>query len=129
MFIHYCWWRQQCAICSQWEEIVSWLSSQAVFGAWELNRLSPPTSSPGVLVEKIYKWEFVDMAEMLPEFWVTVQDLRAETSQGNPWPMAKKKVTDIMSWVQCFCHLYQCVGIKELQSCPRDAGLPCDFVY
>ena len=69
-------------------------------------------------MEKIYKWEFVDVAEMLPEFWGTVQNLRGAASQGNPWPMAKK-VTDIMSWVLCFAVYTNVLASKNSKAVPE----------
>ena len=43
------------------------------------------------LVGKIHKWEVVDMVEMFPKCWRTVQNSRAKTSRRNPLPVAKKK--------------------------------------
>lgn len=77
----------------------------------------PPV--PVKLVEKIHKWEFVDMAEMLPEYWGTAQNLRAETAHGNSRPVAKKKVTDIMSWVQCFAVYTSVMASKNPEAVPE----------
>ena len=65
-------------------------------------RACPPVSM--MLVEKIHKWECVDMAELLTEYWGMVHCSKAETelTQGNRQPTAKKKVTDVMIWVQYF---------------------------
>ena len=77
----------------------------------------PPV--PVKLVEKIHKWEFVDMAEMLPEYWGTAQNSKAETSFGNMRPAAKKKVTDIMSWVQCFAVYTSVMASKNPEAVPE----------
>lgn len=62
----------------------------------------PPV--PPKLAEKIRKWEFVDMAELLPEFWSLPPAIKSE---GQPitqpsLPRRSRKVTDLASWVQCF---------------------------
>ena len=59
---------------------------------------------PAKLAERIKKWEFVDMAELLPEFWATPGPKESLLS-GTPRPAAtrrKRVVTDIATWVQCF---------------------------
>ncbi len=66
----------------------------------------PPV--PTKLAEKIRKWEFVDMAELLPEFWGSPSGARLEAT-GQPGGTAtlapqrrRRKVTDIVSWIQCY---------------------------
>ena len=58
----------------------------------------PPV--PGKLAAKIRRWEFVDMGELLPEFWSPNRD--DDTAQKKPPPQRTRKVTDIFTWVQCF---------------------------
>ena len=43
----------------------------------------PPV--PVKLVEKIHTWEFVEMAELLPEYWGSTQSVRPESelTQGT----------------------------------------------
>ncbi len=57
----------------------------------------PPV--PRKLADKIWRWEFVDMAELLPEFWSQGRD--EEYSSRQP-ARRTRKVTDIFTWVQCF---------------------------
>ena len=54
---------------------------------------------PAKLAAKIRRWEFVEMGELLPEFWAgpkeEEQSKECRVRQG-------RKVTDICTWVQCF---------------------------
>ena len=58
----------------------------------------PPV--PKRLADKILSWAFVDMAEMLPEFWVDpkADDGGSKRSQ----PRRASQVTDIFTWLQCY---------------------------
>ena len=78
----------------------------------------PPV--PVKLVERIHKWEFVDMAELLPEYWGAAHSLRseAELTNGNPRPVVKKKVTDILTWVQCFAVYTSIMASKNPEMVP-----------
>ena len=73
------------------------------------------------LVERIHKWEFVDMAELLPECWGTVHNLRSETelTQGVSRPMAKKKMTGILTWVQSFAVYTSILASKHPEAVPE----------
>ena len=59
----------------------------------------PPV--PTKLAAKIRRGEFVEMGELLPEFWTT---LREEDTEGRREGKTRRsrKVTDIHTWVQCF---------------------------
>lgn len=56
---------------------------------------------PAKLAEKIVKWEFVDMGELLPEFWAAATSKDASNPKA-PASRRKRAVTDIASWTQCF---------------------------
>lgn len=57
----------------------------------------PPV--PDKLAAKIRKGEFVEMGELLPEFWSP----RGEESDANRDKSRRsRKVTDIFTWLQCF---------------------------
>ncbi len=62
----------------------------------------PPV--PLKLAKKIRRWEFIDMAELLPEHWGQVPGGKPDDEQGGQRPPSsrKRKVTDIVSWSQCF---------------------------
>ena len=79
----------------------------------------PPV--PVKLVERIHKWEFVDMAELLPEYWGSTQSVRPESelTQGHPRPVTKKKVTDILSWIQCFAVYTSVMASKNPEAVPE----------
>ena len=59
----------------------------------------PPV--PPALAAKIRRGAFVDMGELLPEFWALSKE-----DDGNMRGEAKvrrsRKVTDIFTWLQCF---------------------------
>ena len=46
---------------------------------------------PVKLTKTIHKWEFVDIAELLPKYWGSVQKVRSETelTQGVLWPRGR----------------------------------------
>ena len=52
---------------------------------------------PRKLAEKIWRWEFMDMGELLPECW-------GITGEGRSGPLHRRTrvVADIFSWIQCF---------------------------
>ena len=59
---------------------------------------------PAKLGERIARWEFIEMAELLPEFWSPLNPSEASSTptivQGRP--RRKRTVTDIATWLQCF---------------------------
>ena len=63
----------------------------------------PPV--PQKLAERIRRWEFIDMAELLPEFWGLTPSAKEPEGKPNPQQTAgrrPRRVTDIASWIQCF---------------------------
>ncbi len=62
----------------------------------------PPV--PLKLAEKIRRWEFFEMAKFLPEHWGQVPGGKPDDEQGGQRPPSchNRKVTDIVSWSQCF---------------------------
>ena len=87
----------------------------------------PPV--PVKLVEKIHKWEFVDMAEMLPEYWGRVK-LESIDISRKCTARGQEKVDSHHELGAMLRRLYQRDGIKQHQSCPGDAGLSCvHFAY
>ncbi len=65
----------------------------------------PPV--PAKLAEKIRKWEYVEMAELLPEFWNSPKEESSETRRRSPrWA---RQVTDI--------HTYGCSALPLTQEC------------
>ena len=77
------------------------------------------------MAERIHKLEFVDMAEILPEYWGSVQKVRSETqlTHGVPQSVAKRNMTDILTWVQCFA-VYTSGGFQAFRNCTQAVGLP-----
>ena len=60
-----------------------------------------PESGEGLpvkLAAKIKKGEFVEMGELLLEFWSST---KGDDESGKGWK--SRKVTNIFIWLQCFC--------------------------
>ena len=58
----------------------------------------PPV--PTKLASKILHWEYVEMAEMLPECWSGAK-LEEEDTKRPP-PRRPQQVTDIFTWIHCY---------------------------
>ncbi len=52
---------------------------------------------PRKVEEKIWKWEFVDMNELLPECYGTSSEGKASLGGREA-----RAVSDIFTWIQCF---------------------------
>ena len=59
----------------------------------------PPV--PEKLASKIRRGEFVEMGELLPEFWSHTKGEEGEPSRETK-SRKTRKVTDIFTWIQCF---------------------------
>ena len=63
----------------------------------------PPV--PTKLAEKIRRWEFTEMADLLPEYWggtgYKTDEEETESTRRAP-ARRKRKVTEIGTWLQCF---------------------------
>ena len=80
----------------------------------------PPV--PEKLAAKIRAWKFVDMAEMLPEYWVEVtKDDESSSSSNAPTqqPCRRKKVTDITLWLQCYGLYVSVLASQHPQAIPE----------
>ena len=60
----------------------------------------PPVSDK--IADKIRAWKFVDMAELLPEPWGAPSLMQEGPSTSQERRKSKKKVTDIVTWLECF---------------------------
>lgn len=59
---------------------------------------------PAKLAERIIKWEFIEMGELLPEFWSPSagKDSATQPPARTGTHRRKRAVTDVATWVQCF---------------------------
>jgi hypothetical protein len=55
---------------------------------------------PRKIAERIWRWEFVEMGDLLPENGM----LRTEDGSSNPLGVMRRRrqITDVLTWVQCF---------------------------
>ncbi len=79
----------------------------------------PPV--PLKLAEKIRRWEFIEMAEPLPEHWGQVPGGKPDDEQGGQRPPSrrKRKVTDIVSWSQWFAIYVRILAGTSPRSVPE----------
>lgn len=74
----------------------------------------PPV--PQKLAAKIHRWEYVDMGELLPEF---LARQREEDEAKDRAARQGRKVTDILTWVQCFSAFVAVMAPVEPQVVPE----------
>ena len=67
----------------------------------------PPV--PPRLASKITKGEYMDMCDLLPEFWVTPHSEEEVASQRSARSRGRKRTQEIHVWLQCFA-LYAAVA-------------------
>ena len=60
----------------------------------------PPVAEK--VADKIRAWKFVDMAELLPEPWGAPPLMQEGSLASQQLRKQKKKVTDIVTWLECF---------------------------
>ena len=56
----------------------------------------PPV--PQKLASRICRWEYIDMAELLPESWA----IKNDDGQHQLPTCCRRQVTDLTTWLQCF---------------------------
>ena len=57
------------------------------------------------------------MSEMLPEFWT---QSRSDESESKPTTARRRwQVTEIFTWIQCFCMYVGALGGKHPESMPN----------
>ena len=79
-------------------------ASDASLGSSSSISLQPQSSLPPKLIKKILDLEYVDMAELVPEFWRFQEEEQKCCHQVNRTPR-RGPVTDILLWVECFASM------------------------
>ena len=76
---------------------------------------------PAKLADKITQWEFVEMAELLLEFWSAFNPKDPPGATGTrPTPVRRKRtVTDVATWVQCFAMYTSVMSIAHPGEVPE----------
>lgn len=69
---------------------------------------------PKKLAERIWRWEFVELGDLLPENWV------GKTEDTNPLGVVRRKrqITDIHTWIQCFASFVSVQSLKYPEAVP-----------
>ena len=70
---------------------------------------------PRSLVDKIVAWKFVEMSEMLPEYWA----LAKEDNDPKKEKSKRPKVTDFHTWLQCFAMYAGVLGKHHPSAIPE----------
>ena len=71
----------------------------------------PPV--PAKIADKIAKWEFVEMYEMLPESWVQKMEETGGKGATSSRARARKRIQDINAWLQCFALYVSVMSAKD----------------
>ena len=74
----------------------------------------PPV--PPKLAAKIRRWEFIEMGELLPEFWASKDE---EGDKRDSRPRRSRKVTDIFTWLQCYATYVAVLAQHEPSAVPE----------
>ncbi len=88
------------------ENVLPWATASHEFndpGVVYVGEGLPPISK--LIVDRIVEWKFVDMAELLPEYWAL---LRGEDDSKKAAVRRPKQVTDFHTWLQCFALTVVC---------------------
>ena len=72
---------------------------------------------PRKLAHKIVRWEYVEMAELLPEFWSLSKE--EETEARRPTSRRPKQVTEFHTWLQCFATYSSVLGSAHTAAFPE----------
>lgn len=64
---------------------------------------------PKKVADKILRWDFVEMGELLPEFWLSTSSEQASTTLNR----RSRKVTDISTWTMCYATFVGVLGPKN----------------
>ena len=105
------------AVTGFWDALLPTGGSRA--GADEsgvyVGEVLPPV--PRKLAERIRAWEFIDMGELLPEFWAP----RPDEKEGDQASSARRKrpVTELKMWLQCFAIYVAVISGKHPEVVPE----------
>ena len=105
------------AVVKFWETVLPAAGDSAKLGekGVYVGEALPPV--PQKLAEKIRAWEFVDMAELLPEFWAP----KLEEKEGGQASSARRRrpVTELKTWLQGFAIYVAVMSGKHLGAVPQ----------
>ena len=74
-------------------------------------------SIPPRIAAKVCRWEFVEMYELLPEFWVQKEE--ETNAKAASRAKAKRRIQDVNVWLQCFGFYVSVLAIQSPQYVPE----------
>ena len=77
----------------------------------------PPV--PQKLADRIQAWEFVEMSELLPEFWSQQRTDEKEGANRAGANRRKRPITEINVWLQCFAVYVGVMSAKHPEAIPE----------
>ena len=72
---------------------------------------------PAKLAGRIKRWDYIEMGELLPEFWISMRDGEREGRERKA--RQSRNVTDHNSWLQCYAIYVAVLGPQEPQALPE----------
>ena len=78
----------------------------------------PP--EPMRLAQCVWRWEFVDMAEMLPELWARRSD---DNPNRCPTDRVRCPIADLRTWLKAFAIYVAVMSQKNRGRCTKADGL------
>ena len=82
-----------------------------------LGEALPPV--PQKLVEKVRKWQYVDMAELLPDLWAIPKATSNTAAQKNHLAHRKQLTTNFTKWLQCYSSYVSALGSADPAAVPE----------
>ena len=77
----------------------------------------PPV--PQRMVDRVHKGEYIEMGDMLPEFWVAPREGKEATAQRLARNRGRRQTQDICVWSQCFAIYVAVMSTKWPQRVPE----------
>ena len=80
-------------------------------------RWGGPPPVPTKLTAKIKRGEFIEMAELLPEFWSSIREDDHSKQEAKSW--RARSVQDMLTWLQCYSLYVRVIGPQHPSRIPE----------
>ena len=80
----------------------------------QLEGHSYPQELPPKLIKRIMDLEYIDMRELLPDFWGTTEE-NTPCCSHNRCNSRKRPITDILMWLECYSSLVSVLATQHPQ--------------